>query len=458
MDYTQYASWQKVQLPNGESVYVIPGHPGYCLDVNATNASGRPVIRPNPTKAISEQEQHDQEVQAAKDQQDKAVKQNMFNGSPFGQILPIAAGTGGIIAAAQLAPKAVDPLSQAMATIELHKAGLDTAALANSGGGVTPTLSGAASQGAFFGPGGSATGVGAEFAPTVTGEAPAAVLPATEGAGLASGYGIGLGPLAAVAAGTYLGGKSAYDEIRGKTDNSIPGLIGRGTLGIATGGLSEIARPFLQHKSVADRRADNWTGLADQGIPGAQQAYDVSQNLGDLSGKITSGAHKGEAWSFQGALDQMKEDPSSVVQFQDVYGNYKTFGNEWDKYDSPTKVKITQALIDNNLYDSKDGDVIVTDEAKAKQIRDNILKSPGPSGMNVAVPGGPPSIAPQPGPLSMAAAAGSDNRVMQPPPNLSAAAANDNRVIIAPAIQPARTTTRSPGIGLNGKPMVYWGR
>ncbi len=447
-------------MPNGETVYVLPGHPGYVLDVNATNASGRPVIRPNPSKAISEQEQHDQEVQAAKDQQDKAVKQNMFNGSPLGQLLPVGAGTAGIIAASRLGAPAAPTVAGVLPTgqVVLADGTIKGAGALAGGGGVAPTLSGAASQGAFFGPGGSATGVGAEFAPTVTGEAPAAVLPATEGAGLASGYGIGLGPLAAVAAGTYLGGKSAYDEIRGKTDNSIPGLIGRGTLGIATGGLSEIARPFLQHKSVADRRADNWTGLADQGIPGAQQAYDVSQNLGDLSGKITSGAHKGDAWSFQGALDQMKEDPSSIVQFQDVYGNYKTFGNEWDKYDSPTKVKITQALIDNNLYDSKDGDVIVTDEAKAKQIRDNILKSPGPSGMNVAVPGGPPAIAPQPGPLSMAAAAGSDNRVMQPPLNPSAAAANDNRVIIAPAIQPARTTTRSPGIGLNGKPMVYWGR
>ncbi len=449
-----------MQLPNGESVYVIPGHPGYCLDVNATNASGRPVIRPNPTKAISEQEQHDQEVQTAKDRQDQAIKQQMFNGSPLGQLLPVGAGTAGIIAASRLGAPAAPTVAGVLPTgqVVLADGTIKGAGALAGGGGVAPTLSGAASQGAFFGPGGSATGVGAEFAPTVTGEAPAAVLPATEGAGLASGYGIGLGPLAAVAAGTYLGGKSAYDMLRGKNDKSIPGLIGRGTLGIATGGLSELARPFLMRKSVADRRADNWTGLTDQGITGADKAYEVSQNLGDLSGKITSGAHKGEEWSFQGALDQMKEDPSSVVQFQDVYGNYKTFGNEWDKYDSPTKVKITQALIDNNLYDSKDGDVIVTDEAKAKQIRDNILKSPGPSGMNVAVPGGPPSIAPQPGPLSMAAAAGSDNRVMQTPLNPSAAAANDNRVIVAPAIQPARTTTRSPGIGLDGKPIFPWRR
>lgn len=65
---------------------------------------------------------------------------------------------------------------------------------------------------------------------------------APEAAGL-FGTGLGALPLAGIAAGTIMGGKAAYDMLRGKKANPI----GRGILGVATGGLSEVAN-FLGNR------------------------------------------------------------------------------------------------------------------------------------------------------------------------------------------------------------------
>lgn len=56
-----------------------------------------------------------------------------------------------------------------------------------------------------------------------------------------------------------------------------------------------------------------------------------------------------------------------------VYGNLNTFGPDWAGYSQDQRQKITQGLIDNNLYNSQHGDVQVTDPTKAKEIRDQIL-------------------------------------------------------------------------------------
>lgn len=63
----------------------------------------------------------------------------------------------------------------------------------------------------------------------------------------------------------------------------------------------------------------------------------------------------------------------------DVYGNLKTFGPNWLNYTPEQRKAITQALIDNGLYDSKKGDIIVTDQEKAREIANQVVGAPGPT-------------------------------------------------------------------------------
>ncbi len=108
-------------------------------------------------------------------------------------------------------------LNTALKTYMMKQAAAKAAGLgANAAGG------GAAGEGVLAGAG-SVGEVGATqaAAPTILGNAGA----------------MGIGPLAAIAGATYLGGKAGYDMLQGKKAD----LPGRVILGMATGGLSEVA-------------------------------------------------------------------------------------------------------------------------------------------------------------------------------------------------------------------------
>jgi hypothetical protein len=72
-------------------------------------------------------------------------------------------------------------------------------------------------------------------------------------------------------------------------------------------------------------------------------------------------------------FDEYKKAGLQANDLTGVYGNLKTFGPDWSKMSFADKQKVTQALIDANMYKSKKGEVVVTDEEKAKQIRDQVL-------------------------------------------------------------------------------------
>ena len=243
--------------------------------------------------------------------------------------------------------------------------------IAEKGLGALPSLggllsgSGAAVPAAGIGPVAS----GAGYASALGGAAPAAA--ATEGAaattgGLLSGVGsLGALPLAGVAAGTLLGGKAGLDMLQGKK----PNLAGRVVLGMATGGLSEVANKFFGHKSTKQYQKERWGGLIDDGVVNAQVAQQANHPEDD-SGVWQSGKYKGEKWSFDKALDLAKEDPT---HFQHVYGNYKTFGNDWSNYNDAQQKAIVGRLVAEGLYNPSKGDVLIKDEDRARQIKDEVL-------------------------------------------------------------------------------------
>ncbi len=136
------------------------------------------------------------------------------------------------------------------------------------------------------------------------------------GSAVAAESGIGLGPLAAIAAATYLGGKEAYDIYQGGRNSN---LAGRATLGIATGGLSEVARPFFG-KSRTKGEETARKALAEKGIvvPNSgvkewenNEKFRQSRNEADLTGKDIRNAASLYGIAGYDKLDAAKQEAIS---------------------------------------------------------------------------------------------------------------------------------------------------
>jgi hypothetical protein len=105
------------------------------------------------------------------------------------------------------------------------------------------------------------------------------------------------------------------------------------------------------------------------GVTDAQAAFLANHPPGDTS-IYQDGPRKGQKWTFENALADAKQDPK---QFRLVFGNYDTFGNDWSTYTPEQQDAIVSRLANENLYGSKKGDVIITDKARARQIKDEVL-------------------------------------------------------------------------------------
>ena len=360
-DYTQYASWKPVTLPSGEVYYEIPGHPGYVYIPAASNATGIPVIRPNPKGEI------EANAKAEADKQ-KALDQQSYNQSPLGQMGPVAAGTLGTVGSAylinSLKPESVvekaiaDKIAaqtaantgQAVTQAALPQATTQAAAAAQGASGVAPAL--ATTEPAFAGAAAGAEGVAA---PTVLGNA----------------AGMGVLPLAAIAAGTYLGGNAAYNMLQGKEDNSLQGKGGRVVLGMATGGLSEIARPFLMHESTRDVAKKHTKDLLGQSDDANYQSY--VQGMREQYNSAPTDPSKPFAGKYSN-FEEYKKAGLDANDLSGVYGNIKTYGAEWANMTPEQRTAVTQANIDSGLYQSKKGEVEITDANKAIENKNNVLK------------------------------------------------------------------------------------
>lgn len=197
---------------------------------------------------------------------------------------------------------------------------------------------------------------------------------APQTAGLASGYGIGLAPLAAVAGATILGGKSAYDMFRGKSDNSIPGKIGRVSLGVATGGLSEVGRHFLMHESTRDKQKKVTDKLQGRFTDDpTYQAYvkGMRDQFSSAPPDPSKPFHNGQ----YGSWEEYKKAGLDAGDLTGVEGNIDTFGQDWTKLNFDQQKAATQRMIDAGLYSSSKGGVQITDAAKARQIFDEASKT-----------------------------------------------------------------------------------
>lgn len=107
IDYSKYGEWEKVTLPSGTTLFLVPGT-GYAYDPFLSSAKGRPVLWNNPKNALEAKRVSDQREKDAFEAQRRAQ-------SPLGQILPVAGSVAGTIAANQ-AVSALSPATVAGVT------------------------------------------------------------------------------------------------------------------------------------------------------------------------------------------------------------------------------------------------------------------------------------------------------------------------------------------------------
>lgn len=430
VNYGQYLSWQKVTTPQGQILYVVPNAPAYVFDPVASNATGRKVFRPNPQKAIEDQA-------AAEQQQQELIDQQKFNQSPLGQTLPVIAGTGGLLAANQLMkPGATAVGSLGEKGILMSDGTIKGAGAAANAGANTSGLGAAAAQGAQ-GTGANLAG-GTVLSTNVDGSAlvqladgstittPAgSFAPAAQGAAEAVNttapmFGAGgswfnstasLGDLGSLAplniAGGALGAYGVYNasqmgnKRQGAMSGALSGAAAGAALSPATLGLSIPIGAAIggiaglaAHEKTKDRSARRYGEIADVSNNPAYQSMLTQGMAEDISGVDT--------WDKG---DSKADAPIDLLTRS--YGVLKTFGPDWANYTPEQQRSVISALVDKDLINSKQGSYLIDDPSQAQQVADTILK-----------------------PQGAAAATGAMNR----------------------------SKTKSPGIGLDGRPVIYGAR
>jgi len=357
-DYTQFLNWKKVTTPAGQTFYEVPGQPAYVYDPVASNASGRKVFRANPSLAISKQQEEEQRLKDAQEQES-------FNRSPLGQVLPVAASTGGLIAASQLGAFGGNSSVPAVAAL----------------GQGTTSLGSAAAQGA----------TGGLSAPNVLS---ASRVP-LEGGAVAPVEGLGVTPYLGLA-GAGLGAYGLYNAINSNDTKSgalsgaglglglgaaAPlvglgpvgwgGLAGMAALGaLGGGGLTSI----LGHKTTRERQQDTTERLLEQaGNDPVAQSY--VQGMREQFKSAPPDPSKPFAGGKYGSWDEYKKAGLEASDLTGVEGNIDTYTpQEWARLNFEQQKAITQANIDSGLYYSEDGGVKISDKKKAQENKDAVLK------------------------------------------------------------------------------------
>ena len=77
-----------------------------------------------------------------------------------------------------------------------------------------------------------------------------------------------------------------------------------------------------------------------------------------------------------GSFDEYKTAGLQANDLTGVYGNLKTFGPSWAGLTQEQRQAVTQGVIDAGLYNSKKGEVEITDPIAAKKIYDQVVGPP----------------------------------------------------------------------------------
>lgn len=150
------------------------------------------------------------------------------------------------------------------------------------------------------------------------------------------------------------------------------GWAGLGALALGGALAGGGATKLLHHESTRDFARKNTEDLFSQGKDNqAWQNY-----VAGMREQYNSAPPDPDKPFFNGKYSTWKEYKAAGLDAGDlsgVLGNMQTFGPDWAGYTDDQRKKITQGLIDADLYKNKKGEVVVTDQDRARQIRDQIL-------------------------------------------------------------------------------------
>lgn len=88
------------------------------------------------------------------------------------------------------------------------------------------------------------------------------------------------------------------------------------------------------------------------------------------TGVWKDGKYAGQKWSWDKALDLAKDDP---WHFIGNFGNFQTFGEDWVHTPEEKQRQVVSQLIDQGLYRSDKGDILISDPNRAKEIYQNVM-------------------------------------------------------------------------------------
>jgi len=129
----------------------------------------------------------------------------------------------------------------------------------------------------------------------------------------------------------------------------------------------------LFHQSTRGVAKEHTAQLLQQGVDNkAYQDYVMGMRAQHNSGpKDPTKPFAGKYASW----DEYQKAGLEAADLTGVYGNIKTYGPAWASLTQEQRQAVTQANINSGLYSSKKGEVEITNEQKARENFDNVIKN-----------------------------------------------------------------------------------
>lgn len=294
-------------------------------------------------------------------------------------LAPVAATAGAIYGAQSLAPQLIGSTKEGTGLLGLGGDIFSGSAPTVATQGANAASTGAASG--SLGQGGMSLVSGGEG----IGEGVAGGSTSTASAGLMGA----LAPAAVAGIGAYTAkkGYDAYNAGKGKgllgglkagiksagALNFVPVLGQAAWLGGALGGL-------IGHKSTKEIQSEHTDDLMGKSNDAGWQGYVQGARAQNINGRPEGEkayAGKYDTW------DEYKKGGLEASNLTHVYGNLDTYGEKWASLSEAQRQAITQKNIADGLYDSKKGEVVITDKDQALANFDSIVNPQQPQTMQV---------------------------------------------------------------------------
>lgn len=229
---------------------------------------------------------------------------------------------------------------------------------------------------------GGSSGSGAIGAPNVISATRIPGATAVEAPGMFSVGNIGAaGNMILPAVGAF-GAYDLFTNDRGPVGGALQGAASGAAIGAGFGGVGAVPGALIgggiglvkglsEHESTRDHAKKNTKKLMGASDDPTYQSY--VQGMREQYNSDPTDPSKPFAGKYA-SWDEYKKGGLEANDLTGVYGNLKTFGADWAKLPQAERVAVTQGLIDKGLYDSKKGEVIITNPDEAKKVYSTILK------------------------------------------------------------------------------------